>query len=84
MHGEKMRQSKAGLPDGIFSCQFLVYFGKPGDEKFGVHMYFMPVWYLYCQFGIFYGHLVFLWPCWYIFPNLVCCTKKNLATLVER
>jgi hypothetical protein len=42
---------------------------------------------------IFYGHLVYftairniLWPLgmvvWYVFPLLVCCTKKNLATLV--
>jgi hypothetical protein len=22
-----------------------------------------------------------LWPFWYIFPILVCCIKKNLATL---
>jgi hypothetical protein len=40
-------------------------------------------------FGIFYGHLQFiLWPyfvaIWHMFPVLVCCTKKNLATLVFR
>jgi hypothetical protein len=40
--------------------------------------------------GIFYGHLVYLFcrhfvyfmVIWYIVPVLVCCTKKNLATLV--
>jgi hypothetical protein len=38
--------------------------------------------------GIFYGNLVYfvaiwyiLWSFWYIFPVLVICTKKNLATL---
>jgi hypothetical protein len=38
-------------------------------------------WYSLWSFGIFYGHLVFLLPFWYIFPLLVCCTMKNLATL---
>jgi hypothetical protein len=33
--------------------------------------------------GIFCGHL-FFWAVWYIFPVLVCCTKKNLATLLQR
>jgi hypothetical protein len=22
-----------------------------------------------------------LWPCWYLLSILVCCTKKNVATL---
>jgi hypothetical protein len=43
------------------------------------------------MFGLSYWHLVFLWPfslvyfmvIWYIFPVLVCCTKKNLATLIS-
>jgi hypothetical protein len=42
------------------------------------------------DFGVFYGHLIYIVYCyleyfvviWYIFPVLVCCTKKNLATLV--
>jgi hypothetical protein len=53
-----------------------------GIEKFGVlhaHLLFllpfcyifMASWYFYCQFGTF-------------FPILVCCTKKNLATLTRR
>jgi hypothetical protein len=46
--------------------------------------------------GIFYGHLVYFiaiknifgnlvnfMVIWHIFPILVCCTKKNLATLVR-
>jgi hypothetical protein len=39
--------------------------------------------------GIFYGHLAYFVAIWYIFGNLyvfpvlVCCTKKNLATLVQ-
>jgi hypothetical protein len=41
-------------------------------------MYFMAIWSILWPFGIFYGHLV------YIFPVLVCCTKENLATLVFR
>jgi hypothetical protein len=37
-----------------------------------------------CKFGQFYGylvHFVILLIIWYIFPVLVCCTKKSLATL---
>jgi hypothetical protein len=34
-------------------------------------------------FGIFYGHLVHFVVIWYIFPVLVFCTKKNLATLLS-
>jgi hypothetical protein len=49
------------------------------------------------NFGVFLGHLVILVPLWYtyfmatwyfcvrfgiLFPILVCCTEKNLATLV--
>jgi hypothetical protein len=33
--------------------------------------------------GIFYNHLVHFTFIWYIFPVLVPCTKKNLATLVK-
>jgi hypothetical protein len=32
--------------------------------------------------GIFYDHLVNFVFIWYIFPVLVSCTKKNLATLL--
>jgi hypothetical protein len=33
-------------------------------------------------FGLFYVHLIYFVVIWYIFPMLVNCTKKNLATLV--
>jgi hypothetical protein len=48
-----------------------------GPGKLYVHLvYFMAIWYSLWPFGIFNGYLV------YLFPVLVCCTKKNLATLV--
>jgi hypothetical protein len=41
-----------------------------------VHLvYFMAIWYILCPFGIFYGHLV------HLFPILVRCAEKNLAIL---
>jgi hypothetical protein len=40
-------------------------------------VYFMAIWYILWPFGIFYGYLV------YIFPILVCCTKKNLAIRIR-
>jgi hypothetical protein len=39
----------------------------------------MEIWSILQPFGIFYGYLVI----WHIFPVLVCCTGKNLATLIE-
>jgi hypothetical protein len=33
---------------------------------------------------IYYGHLVQFVAIWYIFPISVCCTDKNLATLITR
>jgi hypothetical protein len=38
-------------------------------------------WSILRQFGIFCGHLVYFIVIEYIFRVLVCCTKKNLATL---
>jgi hypothetical protein len=35
-------------------------------------------------FGIFYGHSVYLIVLKYIFLVLVCCSKKNLATLPRK
>jgi hypothetical protein len=72
----------SGLPDGIFSKQ---------KSHFGLIFEGLAVE----DVGIFYGHLVFLrpigryvsWPfkniCCHLdfFPILVCCAKKNLATL---
>jgi hypothetical protein len=37
----------------------------------------MAIWSISLPFGIFYGHLV------YFVAILVCCTNKNLATLVS-
>jgi hypothetical protein len=43
---------------------------------FIVHfVYFTTKWYIFWPFGTFCGHLAF-------FPILVCCTEKNLATLI--
>jgi ABC-type spermidine/putrescine transport system permease subunit II len=40
--------------------------------------YFMAIWHNACQFGIVCGHLVFVFPFWYV------KTKKNLATMLKR
>jgi hypothetical protein len=44
-------------------------------------------WYILWPFDLFYGHLVYFFATLYIygifFPVLVCCTKKNLATLLD-
>jgi hypothetical protein len=44
-------------------------------------VYFMDIWSILQLLDIFYGHLVYLVLIRYIFPSLVYCTKKNLATL---
>jgi hypothetical protein len=70
-----------GLPDGLFSNKKYL-FGKIFEGK---------CWYVLCPFGPFHSHLVHFVAIWYIlklfglfFPVLVqCCTKKNLATLVD-
>jgi hypothetical protein len=43
----------------------------------------MASWSILQQYGILCGHLVDFMLVWYIFPVLVCCTKKNLATLAH-
>jgi hypothetical protein len=40
-------------------------------------VYFMAIWSILWPFGLFCGYLLRV-----LFPILVCCTKKNLATLV--
>jgi hypothetical protein len=45
-------------------------------------IYFMAIWKILMTFGIFYDHFVDFVLVWYIFPVLVSCTKKNLATLL--
>jgi hypothetical protein len=42
----------------------------------------MTIWSILRPLKIFYGHLVYFVVIWYIFPVLVSCTKKNLATLL--
>jgi hypothetical protein len=44
-------------------------------------IYFMTIRNTLQTFAIFYDHLVHFVIIWYIFPILVSCTKKNLATL---
>jgi hypothetical protein len=58
------------LPDGIFSNH---------KSQFGQILEFLAME----DVGIFYGHLVYSTGIWYIFPVLVCCAKKNLATLIS-
>jgi hypothetical protein len=60
------------LPDGIFSNRKIPILQGLSMED---------VRYIKCLLGRSYGHLVFLVAIWYIFPVLVCCTKKNLATM---
>jgi hypothetical protein len=48
------------------------------DGIFYVHLVnFTAIGNILWPFGVFCGHLVLF------FPVLVCCTKKNLATLVD-
>jgi hypothetical protein len=42
---------------------------------------FMAIGNILRTFGIVYNHLVHFVFIWYIFPVLVSCTNKNLATL---
>jgi hypothetical protein len=43
----------------------------------------MAIWNILWRLGIFNDHLVHFEFIWYIFPFLVSCTKKNLATLFQ-
>jgi hypothetical protein len=43
----------------------------------------MAIWNILQTFGIFYDHLVHFMFIWDIFPVLVSCTKKNLATMAK-
>jgi hypothetical protein len=59
-----------GMENFVVFHSHLGYFG-PLVSMFGHFVYFGPLVSMF-------GHLAFLWQFWYI---LVCCTKKNLATL---
>jgi hypothetical protein len=47
-------------------------------------VHFMAIRTILLPLGIFYGHLVHFVVIWNIFPVLVYCTKKNLATQALR
>jgi hypothetical protein len=46
-------------------------------------IYFTAICNILQAIGIFYNHLVHFVLIWYIFPALVSCIKKNLATLLD-
>jgi hypothetical protein len=46
-----------------------------------IHMYFMAIWSIHCNFIYFMAIWYILWSFWYSFPVLVCCNRTNLATL---
>jgi hypothetical protein len=70
------------LPDGIYSNQKFPIWKNFGSSN-------GRCWYILWPFALFYGrlvyifcgHLVYSMVIWYIFPILVSCTEKNLATL---
>jgi hypothetical protein len=69
-------------------CQMVCFQNKnPNLGKFWkaldwpILIYFTAIWNILGTFDIFYGHLVQVVFVWYIFPVLVHCTTKNLATL---
>jgi hypothetical protein len=72
-----------GLPDGFFSNQksrICVSFGGSSNGR---------CCYILCPFGQFSGHFAYVMAIWYILHRfstflsvLVCCFKKNLATLL--
>jgi hypothetical protein len=84
------------LPDGLFSNQkyqfgyILDGLGMANIGTFCGHLlYFVATCDILWSFGTFVviwyicGHLVHFVVIWYIFPVLVFCTKKNLATPVD-
>jgi hypothetical protein len=73
----------SGLPDGLFSNQ-KIQFGKFWRAlEWKMLIYFMDISNILLTFGIFSDNLVQFVFFWYIFPVLVSCTKKNLATLLD-
>jgi hypothetical protein len=42
---------------------------------------FYPFWSILWSIDIVYAHLAYFVVIWHIFPILVFCTKKNLATM---
>jgi hypothetical protein len=62
--------------------KFLVGLGTENVVKFYYYLHILWILGIIRIFGIFYGHLVYFAIICYFFPVLVCCTKKNLATLL--
>jgi hypothetical protein len=76
----------------VQGCQ-MVYFQTKNSNlgKFWRVLQRKMLVYFMSMFGLFYGHWKYVTAIWYIlwpfglfFPVLVCCTKKNLATLAKR
>jgi hypothetical protein len=77
----RISNAPSGMPDGLFSnqkSQVREILGVNVMENAGIFyaylVYFIAIGNILWPFGIFCGHLVFS-------PVLVCCAKKNLATL---
>jgi hypothetical protein len=71
----------------MYFVVILVYFMVFWCILLSFGIFYGILWY----FGIFCCHLVYLvviwhilWPLGIYFPILVCCSKKNLATLTQR
>jgi hypothetical protein len=68
--------------DGLFSNQ-KSQFGKIWKGlRLKIVYVFLAIWNILQTLGKFYVHLVHFVFIWYIFPVLVSCTMKYLATLM--
>jgi hypothetical protein len=54
---------------------------RPFGTFCGHFVHFVAILYILWPFCTFCGHFVYFMVVWYIFSRLVCCPKKNLATL---
>jgi hypothetical protein len=66
-----------GLPDGIYFQT-----KNPDWGKFCIERR-MSIWSILQLFSKMFGRLAYFMVILYIFPILLCCTEKNLATLLE-
>jgi hypothetical protein len=73
------RLSAPGLPDIISSQKSKFRYILEGLAMEDIDIFYGHLVFL-LPFGILLWHLVYFVPIWYIFPALVCCNKKNLAT----
>jgi hypothetical protein len=79
------------LPGPKQGCQMVCFQTKnPILGKFWmvlqwkILVYFMTIWSILLQLEIFFSIWYILWSFDIFFPDLVFCTKKNLATLGQR